>query len=226
MTAKSLCSCRGVLVTAGIVLGIASVSLADYVQSVVVSPNSSLTVVRNDPSAVPGTFLWINNPSLTDSWSGRVAWTDGAVSGLTDPPGYKLFDTTLTIKWDNPWATSLPWPIYGRGIGYTQRQLNEKRTIPARLLVMGRLDRERVWAAGQRKIRQLSRAEFRRVSGPMDRQLGHYGVDTAGQYAWAVVDQPGRYVLGAVPEPSTLVLLGCAVACGAVAIRLRRRRGT
>jgi hypothetical protein len=215
----------GLLLVGYVLLGTASPALSDYEQSVVVSPDSALTVVRNDPDAVPNTFLWIKNPSPTKYWHGKVKWFDASpmAPGDTVEGGYQLLDTTLRITWDNPWDTNTTWPKYGRGIGWYQRQLDARRLSPATLMIMRKGGT--VWSRGVRKIRELGRADIRRVNGPMDRELGHYGVDMGSQYpyAWAVVDQPGDYVLGGMPEPSTLALLACGLAAGGL-VALRRRR--
>lgn len=59
-----------------------------------------------------------------------------------------------------------------------------------------------------------------------DFQLGYYGVDTADNYVWAVLDHNSEFAVGQLsptPEPSSAVLL----ASGLVAwIPRRRRRGT
>ena len=53
-----------------------------------------------------------------------------------------------------------------------------------------------------------------------DLTLGDWGVNTANNTAWAVLDYNGDFAV--VPEPSTFALLGAGVAC-LLAFRWRRR---
>jgi hypothetical protein len=57
-----------------------------------------------------------------------------------------------------------------------------------------------------------------------DFQLGYYGVDTADNYVWAVLDHNSEFAVGQItptPEPSSTLLL----AAGFVTSIMRRRRG-
>ena len=63
----------------------------------------------------------------------------------------------------------------------------------------------------------------------VDFQLGYYGVDTATQTAWAVVDHNGNFVVSTtVPEPSSVACAVLALALGGGVARARRasRRAT
>ena len=57
-----------------------------------------------------------------------------------------------------------------------------------------------------------------------DFHLGYYGVDTADDYVWAVLDHNSEFTIGeiqGVPEPSSALVV--ALACGC-ALQMRRRR--
>jgi len=62
--------------------------------------------------------------------------------------------------------------------------------------------------------------EIKRILGAYDNSLivGHYGVDVADGYVWAVLDTPGTF--GVIPEPTSLGLLGL----GSLVLVGRRRR--
>ena len=164
-----------------------------------------------DPGDADNTGIRIRN--LSDE---RITITvvEDAGSPVGDaPPGFVLLDRTLQIG-----STAALGEVRMRvRVEYDPDELRRKSLQVGGLALLRKTGGRRAGGA----FRLACRARVRRIEGPADFVLGHYGFDTTDQYVWAVVDVNSTYAVGA-PEPGTLCL-GLLALCGLMAGHRRRR---
>ena len=193
---------------------------------VTMAPDDDVVVdLSDDPLDSHETGVRVKNLSDQSGWV-RVRWLVGpaAEPGDTVEGEYRLLDLTLEVTTDLPLEDTIqirrrmayddgiePVPS---GMDVATPKLMDLRERSLRILrrQSGPGPFSFSWGAHKPGVR--------RVYGPADFVLGHYGVDVDNSYVWAVVDVPGRFAVGGVPEPAVAALL----LSGAIPLVLMLRR--
>ena len=223
-------------VSCGIALVASPAATAYELKNVLVTmlPGDDIVVdLSDDPLDTHATGVRVHNPLSNPSGTVRVRWLDGppAAPGDTVVGGYRLLDLTLEITTDLPLGDTIQvqrrmefdagQPIPS-GMDAATPQLFGLRERSLRILRRQPGPFSFSWGIPQPAIIHTDRADVRRIYGPADFVLGHYGVDLDNDYVWAVVDFPGTFAVGGVPEPAmAALLLGGAIP---LVLLLRRTR--
>ena len=147
--------------------------------SVSVPAGTDLTVAR--PGYETTTFVKIWNPCPDPPgpvWSGTISWVKGPPTDPPPPAAYQLQDVTLTITPDGWYPGCI---LVGRA-----RALDGITGPAAETALVTSLG-QASWVPGYTTVQAGRPVRF---DTPMESALvaGHYGVDQADGYAWAVVD--------------------------------------
>jgi len=171
-------------------------------------------------AALPdNTGITVTNQSTIETLELTVENTTEPLTG-TVPPGYQLLDLSaddMVPVLNVARAGTRPMILRVR-MEYDPARLRRKAIRRTDLVLLKRHKGGLRWRPMGDVMRLRGLRARRRIGAPI-RTLGYYGVDTNDTYVWAVLDVPGTYAIGVMPEPASL--LCCAAGVGLLVLRRR-----